>query len=183
MNNITNKDILINLDIALNKTGLSILDTKDNILYSEVVTVKSHWEYYKKLNHLYEYYLKFFDKVFNLKPKSVLLILEGRLKAGFSGNTLASIEGARTTAYRAYYIVCHKHEVDVRMKIYDPQTVKQYFSGRRNADKELMYKSALSRFSSLNTVEFQEDIYDSLYLGLYHLHASKKVTPSKRKKK
>lgn len=169
MHSMTGKNILIALDVALNKSGLVVMDTDKRLLHSEVIEVKTHWDYYRKLDYLYDWYRAKFDAILTQEPKSAILVLEGRLKAGFSGNTLASIEGARVTAHRAFHTTAAQYEIDVKHVIYGPQKVKKYFAGRVNADKDMMYKAATSQFSQLSKLEYQEDIFDAIYLGLYHL--------------
>jgi len=166
---IKDKDIFLSIDIALNKTGFVILSRNTTILLARVIKVKQHWEYYRKIAYLYNYFSILFGEILKCSPQSSTLLLEGRLKAGFSGNTLASIEGARVSTYLAYYHTCLQHEIDVQFSMYGPQLIKKHFTGKGNANKEQMHKSFISQFSSYSDLEYQEDIFDALYLGIYHL--------------
>ena len=150
----------IGLDIALNKTGL-VLVRDNTVLDTKIIELKSGWKYYRKLVHLYEWYSGYFSNFTN--PK---LILEGRLKAGFSGNTLASIEGARVAAYLAFHSTLRQGEKDVY--IYSPSDVKLSIAGKRNANKEDM-RLALSSFSLTKGVPYQEDVYDAIALVIHHM--------------
>lgn len=166
-------DIVIALDVALNKSGLAILNLQGEVLHTEVIKVTSGWEYYRKIGYLYEEYEKLFDSILTAEPSSSILVLEGRLKAGWSGTTLASIEGARVASYLAYYSTCQRYEKDVKSVSYDPNEVKYFIAGKRSAKKEELREKALSRFTCLSSVDYQEDIYDAIYLALRHIEKEK----------
>ena len=163
------QDIVIALDIALNKSGLAILNLQGEVLYTQVIKVTTGWEYYRKIGYLYEEYQSLFDTILTAKPASSILVLEGRLRAGWSGTTLASIEGARVASYLAYKSTCQRHEKDVNSTSYDPNEVKLFIAGKRAAKKDELKEKALSRFTCLADVEYQEDIYDAIYLALRHI--------------
>lgn len=169
MNLLKNEDIIIGVDLALNKTGLAILNHDAVVLHTQLILVKTGWEYYRKIGYLYEAYLDLFNAILTAKPSSSILVLEGRLRAGWSGTTLASIEGARVACYLAYKTTCKLHEKDVRSTSYDPGEVKQFIAGKRNAKKEELMEKAVSRFSWLSSIEYQEDIYDAIYIALKHI--------------
>ena len=167
------KRLVIALDVALNKSGLAILSTEGDVLHTELIKVTPGWKYYQKIEYLYNEYLKLFDAVLTAKPAYSILVLEGRLKAGWSGTTLASIEGARITSFLAYYSTCQRHEKDVNVISYDPNDVKHFISGKRAAKKEELKQKALSQFTCLSGVDYQEDIYDAIYLALRHIDTMK----------
>jgi Holliday junction resolvasome RuvABC endonuclease subunit len=183
VNILPNQDVVVALDCALNKTGLAILSKNEEILHTQLITVTNGWEYYRKIRYLYEVYSSIFEEVLTASPKSSILVLEGRLKAGWSGTALASIEGARITAFLAYYSILKQHEKDVSTVTYDPNGIKGFIAGKRNANKELMRESALSRFSLFNTLEYQEDIYDAIYIALYHLRGTHDTGRSTKNRK
>lgn len=164
-----NKDLIVAVDIALNTSGYAILDSKQKIYKTGLIESKKHWDYYRKISFLYDEFLNLYSEILDKQPKSITLVLEGRLKGGFSGQTLASIEGARIAAYLAYDHTCKDYEIDVNSYVYNPNEVKYHFAGRRGAKKDQMYKAATSQFSSLKKIEFQEDIFDAIYLALYHI--------------
>jgi Holliday junction resolvasome RuvABC endonuclease subunit len=169
VNFLKNEDIIIGVDLALNKTGLAILNRQNKVLHTELIKVKTGWEYYRKIGYLYETYLSLFDSILTAKPASSILVLEGRLRAGWSGTTLASIEGARVACYLAYKTTCNLHEKDVIHVSYDPAEVKHFIAGKRNAKKEELLEKSVSRFSWLSDIEYQEDIYDAIYIALRHI--------------
>lgn len=162
--------ILVTLDIALNKTGMSIMTTNNSVLSTRIIKVDEKTKYYDKLSELYTIYCELFTAIFQkYKDKSLILVLEGRLKAGFSGSALASIEGARVTVYHAFKNTASKYENSVEVVTYDPNSVKYGLSGKRNADKAYMFSSVSSYFSSLSKLSsLSEDELDAIYLGLYH---------------
>lgn len=164
-----NKDLLIAVDIALNTSGYVVMGMDKKLHASGLIESKKHWDYYRKVEYLYKEFYTLFEFIYAKQPKTLTLILEGRLKGGFSGQTLASIEGARIAAYLAYNHMCKLHEIDVNSFVYNPNEVKYHFTKRRGAKKDQMFKAATSRFSSLSKIEFQEDIFDAIYLGIYHL--------------
>lgn len=172
---IKGKDITICVDVALNKTGISIMSGM-TVLHTEVLAFKAHHNYYDKLTNMNEFFVEFFTKVDSLGPKSVELVMEGRLTRGFSGAALASIEGARVTVYHAFHSTRKTREKHDKMSvyIYSPGVVKKYIAGKQNASKDAMKSAALSRFSSLRKIKFQEDIYDAIYLGIYHNNNKRK---------
>jgi Holliday junction resolvasome RuvABC endonuclease subunit len=169
MNFLKNRNITIGVDLALNKTGLAILGDDKEILHTQLIKVTGGWEYYRKIGYLYETYLDLFNDILTAEPSSSILALEGRLKAGWSGSTLASIEGARVACYLAYKNSCQNHEKDVNFSTHDPGKVKQFIAGKRNANKEELLAKAVSQFSWVSEVEYQEDIYDAIYIALLHM--------------
>lgn len=177
-----NKDILISVDIALNKSGIAILSTDMEILYTSLLTVTQSWDYYRKVAYLYSYYGTLFDEVLTQRPSSHILVLEGRLKAGWRASSMASIEGARVSSYLAYHHICEKHEKKTEVFVYDPNVVKHFMASKRSANKDEMYEAALSRFSFLKGLEYQEDEFDAIYLGLYHLLGEKNEHPGRHPK-
>lgn len=176
MKNITGEDIVIGVDIALNKTGIVIMSQKMKIVYTHTLVLKQNLTYLAKLDEILTYFREFFEEVFEQKPASVQLVLEGRLTRGFSGSTLASIEGARVTTYHAFHLTLQKCVPGEKPNvfIYSPGVVKQFFTGKTTANKSEMLKSAYSRFSSLEKIEFQEDVFDAIYLGLFHILEGRK---------
>lgn len=177
------KNILIAIDIALNKSGLAIVNLEDETLVStRVIEVKNHWDYYRKLSHLYSAYNQIFETLLSDKTESGILVLEGRLKAGWSASAMASIEGARVCAYLSYAHTCEKLGIKVESHVYDPNLVKHFIAHKRSAKKDEMYEKALSRFSWLSRLEYQEDEFDAIYLALYHMFGEKNEH-SKRNKK
>lgn len=177
------KNIVIAIDIALNKTGIAILSEPLTIYHTDVLRLKTSWSYYRKLDEMFDYFTEFFTEVAAQKPSNIELVLEGRLKRGFSGEALASIEGARVTTYRAFNLTLKNYEKydEKEVAVYSPDVVKSFFTGRGNASKDAMYGAANSLFSSLKKIEFQEDIYDAIYLGVYHLKKDGKSAPIKKK--
>lgn len=176
MQYIKGEDIVIGIDIALNKTGIAIMTPKLKILHTSTFTVKTSLPYLEKLDQIHLHFTAFFEEVLKSKPASVDLVLEGRLARGFSGSTLASIEGARVTAYHAFNLTLQRCEPGEkpRVFIYSPGIVKSFFTGKANASKSEVLKSAYSRFSSLEKIKFQEDIFDAIYLCLFHSLEGKK---------
>lgn len=177
------QDIIISLDVALNKSGLAILNLQGEVLHTQLIKVTTGWEYYRKIGYLYDEYQRLFNSILTAGPSSSILVLEGRLKAGWSGSTLASIEGARVSSYLAYKSTCQRHEKDVNVVAYDPGEVKVFVSGKRNAKKDEMLTKALSRFTCLQVVEYQEDIYDAIYLALRHIEKGNREPASKGNKR
>lgn len=169
-----NKDLLIAVDIALNTSGYAILDNNKKLYSTGLIETKKHWDYYKKLSYLYDEFQNLFVQVLDKSPSSITLILEGRLKGGFSGQTLASIEGARVASYLAYDHTCKQYEIDVNSHVHNPNDVKYHFSKKRAAKKDLMYKAVTSQFSFLKKLKFQEDIFDAIYLALFHIEKEPK---------
>lgn len=169
-NKSVNRRIVIALDIALNKSGFVVMDEKGKVLYTKVVEPNKKFKYYKKLSYLFEAFQEVFTLVLEKYPEhSVTLAMEDRLKAGWGGNTLATIEGARVTAYHAYRIACANAGKEVIMELHDPNDLKLQFTGKRNAGKMEM-KSASERYKSFDGIEYQEDIYDSIFLALRSLY-------------
>lgn len=167
------KNILISVDIALNKSGIAILSTDMEVLYTSLLKVTQSWDYYRKVAYLYSSYSDLFTAVLTKEPSSHILVLEGRLKAGWRASSMASIEGARVASYLAYHHICEKHETKPEIFVYDPNVVKYFVASKRSANKDEMYEAALSRFSFLKGLEYQEDEFDAIYLGLYHLLGEK----------
>ncbi|MFA5626189.1 MAG: hypothetical protein WC965_01775 [Thiohalomonadaceae bacterium] len=179
------KDIIVAVDIALNKTGIVIMSGM-TVVRSDVFTLKTSGNYLDKLDKIHAYFLEYFDELFKMEPNSIELVLEGRLSRGFSGNVLASIEGARVTTYLSFHAKLREYVNGEKPKvfIYSPGTVKKFFAGRENATKSAMHTAVVSRFSSLKKIKFQEDVYDAIYLGLYHLSGKeKKKSDTRRGKK
>lgn len=181
---IADKHIVVSVDIAVNKSGIAILDSASRIIHTEVLSLKASWDYYRKLSEILSFFTDYFNRVLDYGPKKIDLVLEGRLKRGFSGETLASIEGARVSVYHAFHLTVHSHEKhkESLVAVYTPDLVKEYFTGRGNASKSAMYSAATTKYSSLKKVKFQEDIFDAIYLGVYHL-ASDKPPPKAGKKR
>lgn len=171
------------IDIALNKTGIAVLNEDGDFLYGKLITVTASWGYYRKLETLYQEYLDFFDKLLTESSDSVILLLEGRLKAGFRRDALASIEGARVTCVLAYKHACGKHGKKPEIHTYDPNDIKYSLAGKRNASKEEMRDKVLSSYSWLRNVEYQEDIYDAIYIMLHHMKKEKDERTTKNSKK
>jgi Holliday junction resolvasome RuvABC endonuclease subunit len=165
---LTDREILFAIDIALNTSGVAIMDCHRKIYATFLVKAVVSKKYYPKLDYLYDTFIEIFTEVENEKPKSITLILEDRLKAGFSGSTLASIEGSRVTSYHAFRQVFKSSQIETSVVLYDPGTVKKYFTGKRTAKKETVLKSALEKNPFLKRYK-QEDILDAIYLGLYHV--------------
>jgi Holliday junction resolvasome RuvABC endonuclease subunit len=166
---IENKDIIIAIDIALNTSGVAVMGFRKEIYATFLVKSKTSWKYYQKLDYLYENFFQVFSEVLEKKPKSITLILEDRLRAGFSGSTLASIEGSRVTSYHAFRQVFKASQIVNSVVLYDPGTIKKYFTGKRGAKKETVLKSASEKNPFLKRYK-QEDILDAIYLGLYHIN-------------
>jgi Holliday junction resolvasome RuvABC endonuclease subunit len=166
---ITNKHIIVAIDIALNTSGVAVMGYNEEVYSTFLIKSTLSWRYYKKLDYLYEIFSEVFLKIANENPKSVILVLEDRLKAGFSGATLASIEGARVTSYHAFIHTFKASHIKTSVVLYDPGTVKKYFSGSRNAKKETVLKSASEKYPFLKKYK-QEDVLDALYLGLYYVN-------------
>lgn len=158
--------MVIGIDIALNTSGVAV-KTGDEYQTS-LITVKPHWDYYRKLSHLQQEYRSLFSTLLTPERDSHILVLEGRLRAGWSANTMASIEGARVTVYLAFQDVCNDLGITPEVRVYDPNDVKKFIAGKRTANKTEMHESAVSRFSFLKDIEFQEDKFDAIYLCLYH---------------
>jgi Holliday junction resolvasome RuvABC endonuclease subunit len=165
---IKDKNILFAIDIALNTSGVAIMDYHKKIYATFLVRVTVSKKYYQKLDYLYDNFIEIFTEILKEQPKSVTLILEDRLKAGFSGSTLASIEGSRVTSYHAFRQVFKSSQIETSVVLYDPGTIKKYFTGKRSAKKETVLKSAVEKNPFLKRYK-QEDILDAIYLGLYHV--------------
>ena len=176
--------MVIALDIALNKTGIAI--TADGKRFKTMtLEPKKSWKYFKKIAFLSDEFDKMFEThlTFGEEP---LLIMEGRLKAGWSGATLASIEGARVTAYLSYLRCCERLGLKPNFVVYPPDEVKYSLSGNRTSGKEAMYEAAISRFSFLKRLEYQEDEFDAMYLVLHHdslVRKDKNVKSSRKNKR
>lgn len=182
MTPIKDKDVIISIDIALNKSGVAVLSNLLEVEETSLITVTQSWDYYRKIAFLYDSYTDLFSRVLTASPSSHILVLEGRLKAGWRASSMASIEGARVSAYLAYHHICEKHEKKPEVFVYDPNVVKYFIAKKRSANKDEMYEKALSRFSFLKGLEYQEDEFDAIYLGLYHL-LGEKNEHSRRDKK
>lgn len=165
-----NARMVIGVDIALNKTGLCVMNSKGRVLKTKVVSPSRKFTYYEKLDYLYEIFLELFNDVLKShKNKEITLAMEGRLRAGWGGNTLAALEGARVTAYHAYKEACQTNEVEVIVEMHDPNELKHQFAGKRNANKGDMKDAAL-KYTSFKNIEYQEDIYDAIFLALRSLY-------------
>lgn len=173
---------LFSVDVALNKTGVAVLAHTGEFLFGEVVTVPAGWEYYRKLEKLYEQYTRLFDKALTANGGPLILLVEGRLKAGWSANAMASIEGARVACALAYMHFCSSRGFKPEIHSYDPNTIKLSISGKRNANKDELRESALSSYSFLRDVEYQEDIFDAIYLALHHTKEHNERTGRSKKK-
>lgn len=156
------------VDIALNVSGIAVFSDEGEFISSEVIEVTASWDYYKKLAHLYSKYIEVFENLLTEGVSHVTLILEGRLKAGGFINSVASIEGARVTCFLAYSAVCETHGLKPTLHVYDPNVVKLSIAGKRSAKKDEMLTKALSSYSWLSKIEYQEDIFDAIYLMLHH---------------
>jgi Holliday junction resolvasome RuvABC endonuclease subunit len=165
---IKDKKIIIAIDIALNTSGVAIMDYGSYVYSTFLVKSIPSKKYYQKLDYLYDTFIEVFTEIENKKPNSVTLILEDRLKAGFSGATLASIEGSRVTSYHAFRQVFKSSQAETNVVLYDPGTIKKHFTGKKTAKKETVLKSALEKNPFLKRYN-QEDILDAIYLGLYHV--------------
>lgn len=166
---IKNKNIIIAIDIALNTSGVAIMDFHKAVYATFLVKSTPSWKYYKKLDYLYENFIQVFSEIKKENPNSIVLILEDRLKAGFSGATLASIEGSRVTSYHAFRHVFKDSQIETSVVLYDPGIIKKYFTGKRGAKKETVFKSASQKYPFIKRFK-QDDILDALYLGLYHVN-------------
>lgn len=165
---IKNKDIIVSIDIALNLTGVAIMDFDKQVYSTFTVESTRSWNYYKKLDFLFKKYKTLFSNILNKKPKSVTLILEDRLKAGWSGSTLASIEGARVTCYHAFMQEFESSQIKTDVVLYNPGLIKKHFTNKQAAKKEEVYKSATKTNTFIKKYR-QEDILDAIYLGVYHI--------------
>jgi len=165
---IKDKQIIIAIDIALNTSGVAIMDYHKQIYATFLVKSVVSKKYYHKLDYIYDTFFEVFKEISVENPKSITLILEDRLKAGFSGATLASIEGSRVTSYHAFRQVFKSSQVETDVVLYDPGIIKKHFTGKRAAKKETVLKSALENNPFLKRYK-QEDILDAIYLGLYHV--------------
>jgi len=169
---IKNKEIMIAIDIALNTSGVAIMDFRKEVYSTFLVKSTLSWKYYKKLDYLYDNFIEVFSEIRDLEPKSIVLILEDRLKAGFSGATLASIEGSRITSYHAFRQVFKSSQIPISVVLYDPGTIKKHFTGKRGAKKDKVFKSASEKNPFVKRYK-QDDILDAIYLALYHVSISK----------
>jgi Holliday junction resolvasome RuvABC endonuclease subunit len=161
-----NKDLYLGVDIALNTTGYAVMGYDKKIFKTGLIKTKQSLDYYGKLVFLYEEFVRLFLDLQSKNPNSITLILEGRLQGGFSGQTLASIEGARVACFLAY-----KHTVGKEGKfyVYNPSEIKYHFSRKRGAKKQEMYDSVIKSYKNLQKLDFQEDIFDAIYLCLYKI--------------
>lgn len=175
--------MFVAVDIALNKTGVALFDSKGRFQSGTLIEPTASWKYYRKLAHLYKVYLELFDRVLTESREPVILLLEGRLKAGFRRDALASIEGARVTCSLAYMHSCEKHGKAPEIVSYDPNDIKYSLAGKRSASKDEMLVKALSSYSWLANVEYQEDIYDAIYIMLHHMKKEKDERITKNSKK
>jgi len=166
---IKNKKILISIDIALHTSGVAVMDNQKQVYSTFLVKSKPSQKYYTKLDYLYDTFIEVFSLLEKEKPEHVTLILEDRLKAGFSGATLASIEGSRVTCYHAFRQVFKSSQIETIVVLYDPGIIKKHFTGKRAAKKETVFKSASQKYPFLKRFK-QEDILDAIYLGLYHIN-------------
>jgi hypothetical protein len=114
-----------------------------------------------------------FDEIIQNNPETVTLVLEDRLKHGWSGATLASIEGARVTAYHAFRESFKSSQIKNDMVLYDPGIVKKHFTGKKTSQKSDVKKSAEKKNPIVKKYE-QEDVLDAIYLGVYHVDLGKK---------
>lgn len=165
---IEGKRIIVALDVALNTTGVVLMDYDKFIYSSFLVEIKKTIPYYKKLDQLYSIYHNIFLKIIEKNPSSIDLVVEDRLKAGWSGSTLASIEGARVTSYHAFMQAIKGSGKKKSVTLYNPGLVKKYFTNSRAAKKDVVYKSAIEKYKFLKNYS-QEDILDAIYLALYHI--------------
>lgn len=105
------------------------------------------------------------------------------MKAGWRASSLASIEAARTVAYLAYTNVCNELKRNTEFEVYDPNLIKLFVAANRTANKDEMYEKAVSRFSQLKGLKYQEDEFDAIYLALYYLSGKGKNEHPGRSKK
>lgn len=166
---IKNKKILIAIDIALHTSGVALMGHDKQVYSTFLVKSTASQKYYQKIDYLYDTFIEVFTEVEKEKPSHIVLILEDRLKAGFSGATLASIEGSRVTCYHAFRQVFKTSQTETSVVLYDPGLIKKYFTGKRAAKKETVFKSASQKYPFLKRFK-QEDILDAIYLGLYHVN-------------
>jgi Holliday junction resolvasome RuvABC endonuclease subunit len=166
---IKGKEIIFAIDIALNTSGVAIIGYNKEVYATFLVKTPPSFKYYQKLDYLYETFSEVFSDVLKENPKEIVLILEDRLKAGFSGATLASIEGSRVTSYHAFNQIFKSSQIKTSVILYDPGLIKKYFSGKKTAKKEVVFKSASEKYPFLKKYK-QDDILDALYLGLYYVN-------------
>lgn len=165
---IKDQNIIIAVDIALNLSGVAILDFNKQVYSTFTVESTRSWNYYKKLDYIMKTFNSTFTKIKDKSPKSITLILEDRLKAGWSGSTLASIEGARVTCYHSFVQTFEGSQIKTSVILYNPGLIKKHFTNKRAAKKEEVYKSATQENPFIKKYS-QEDILDAIYLGVYHI--------------
>jgi Holliday junction resolvasome RuvABC endonuclease subunit len=170
---INHKKLLICVDIALNKSGVAVMDNEKNVYATLLLNVIKSKSYYSKLDEIYQMFTSVFDEILNNNPDAVTLILEDRLKHGWSGATLASIEGARVTAYHAFRHSCKSSQISSEVVLYDPGIIKKHFTGKKTSQKSDVKKSAEQKNPIIKKYD-QEDVLDAIYLGLYHVDLSKR---------
>lgn len=183
--------LTIGLDVALNRSGLVVLDNSEEILSHQLISVKPSLRYYDKLSSLYDSYCAVFTDVFLARPKNVSLVLEGRLRAGWNGSTLASIEGARVTAYHAFVLTATHNKCPITVVEVDPNDLKLYIAGKRNANKEEVRAALIKKLPSVTRLDYQEDVYDAVAIAVTYLRGSddtrnQKITnpkPSRNRRK
>ena len=157
--------LYICLDIALNKSGLAVLDDNGSIVKTDLFAFKrSEKDYYDKLVRLYSHYHRTFEDILAQNPSGVSLILEDRLKGGWNPKSLVNIEGARVAAFLAFRSLSEAAEVH----LYDPTNVKLAVGGRVAIKKEEMHEKLRDIFPAAKKIEYQEDIFDAISLGVCH---------------
>lgn len=152
--------IYVGVDIALNKSGVVVTNEDLLILDSFLVAPDKKLPYYEKLADLHNKFFKLFTDLSSISFTFTLL-LEGRLKAGFGANTLASIEGARVAALLAYLKAMGKESP---FYVLDPNKVKYHITGNRVANKAMV-----SSIVKLPPQHHQEDVVDAYCLCKYFL--------------
>lgn len=144
------------LDIALRKTGVVMVEDGE-ISFYRTYTVPTKVRYHKALLYWYDTFKELYK---GLDPDEV--VVEDRLKRGFSGNTLASIEGARTASLIAWGGTGRFH-------LHDPAAIKKHLTGKHNAGKELVREAVLKVYPE--AVNLTEDEIDALALYITHVEA------------
>lgn len=167
-----NKKIIVAVDIALNKTGVAIMDFSKYVYSTFLISNTISRPYYEKLDNIYDTFFSEFFNVRHEEPKSVILVLEDRLRAGFSGAALASIEGSRVSSYHAFRQAFMGSQTETGVVFYDPGSVKKHFTGVKTSKKDIVFKSVQEKNPFIKKYK-QEDILDAIYLALYHIALEK----------
>lgn len=160
----------VGVDIALRTSGIAVADKDANVLGTTLVRTYSTHTYIESIYKVYSEFFDLFTSLFVYAPHLEIAV-EDRLQVGWSGTTLASIEGARIAAVLAIKAAAESRKATYNLTMYPPSLMKTHFAGKGNASKLEMrgVSRGIDTFKNLEA-EYQDDIWDAIFLILYHKH-------------